>query len=405
LACLTGADSSEEAAVDFAFTHAQEELSSLSRQILADYATPDRLAELEQAGHGFDAALWAKLAEAGILAAALPEGVGGDGYGLAEQCSIMIEIGRTVARVPYLSSIVLGAGAIARFGTDEQVTRWAVPAAAGDLVLTAALAEPDGDDPRLPTVRAERSARGWRLRGTKTAIPAGEAAGVFVVPAATQDGSVVFCVERTDPGVTAELQLLTDGPGWVRLQLDGAEVGDDRLLGRPGSEIPDWLTARATVGICAMQLGITERALELTAEHARTRQQFGRPIGAFQAVAQRLADAYIDVEAIRLTLWQAAWRLETGLPCEEEIATAKFWAADGGHRVAHTAVHIHGGVGIDTSHPLHRYFTAAKQNEFALGGATAQLRRLGVALATGGHGSANTSRVPVTPRRGDADLR
>src|SRR5262249_49878756 len=122
--------SSEEAAVDFAFTHAQEELSSLSRQILADYATPDRLAELEQAGHGFDTALWAKLAGAGILAAALPEGAGGDGYGLAEQCSIMIEIGRTVARVPYLSSIVLGAGAIARFGTDEQVTRWAVPAGA-----------------------------------------------------------------------------------------------------------------------------------------------------------------------------------------------------------------------------------------------------------------------------------
>jgi acyl-CoA dehydrogenase len=206
---------------------------------------------------------------------------------------------------------------------------------------------------------------------------------MFLVPATTQDGSAVFCVERTDPGVTAEPQLLTGGPGSVRLQLDGAELGDDRLLGQPGPEIADWLTARATVGICATQLGVTERALELTAGHARTRQQFGRPIGAFQAVAQRLADAYIDVEAIRLTMWQAAWRLETGLPCEEEIATAKFWAADGGHRVAHTAVHIHGGVGIDTSHPLHRYFIAAKQNEFALGGATAQLRRLGAALATG----------------------
>jgi len=369
--------------VDFALTQAQEELSSLSRQILEDHATPERLAELEQAGQGFDATLWARLAKAGILAAALPERVGGDGYGLAEQCSILVEIGRTVARVPYLSSIVLGASAIARFGTDEQVTRWAVPACAGDLVLTAALAEPDGDDPRTPTASAERSTGGWRLRGTKTAVPADEAAGMFLVPAATQDGSAVFCVERTDPGVTAEPQFLTDGPGWVRLQLDGAEVGDDRLLGRPGSEIGDWLTARAMVGVCATQLGITERALELTAEHARTREQFGRPIGAFQAVAQRLADAYIDVEAIRLTMWQAAWRLGSGLPCDEEMATAKFWAADGGHRVAHTAVHIHGGVGIDTSHSLHRYFTAAKQNEFALGGATAQLRRLGAALATG----------------------
>ncbi len=205
---------------------------------------------------------------------------------------------------------------------------------------------------------------------------------MFLVPAATEDGTAVFCVERADPGVNAEPQRLTDGAGSARLDLDGAEVEDERLLGQPGSEVADWLAARAAVGICATQLGVTERALELTAEHARTRQQFGRPIGAFQAVAQRLADAYIDVEAIRLTMWQAAWRLESGLPGEEEVATAKFWAADGGHRVAHAAVHIHGGVGIDTAHSLHRYFTAAKQNEFALGGATAQLRRLGAALAS-----------------------
>jgi alkylation response protein AidB-like acyl-CoA dehydrogenase len=112
--------------------------------------------------------------------------------------------------------------------------------------------------------------------------------------------------------------------------------------------------------------------------------QFGKPIGGFQAVAQRLADAYIDTEAIRLTMWQAAWLLDEGLPCDSEVATAKFWAADAGHRVAHTAVHVHGGVGIDTDYPLHRYFVAAKHNEFALGGATTQLRRIGAALASSG---------------------
>jgi alkylation response protein AidB-like acyl-CoA dehydrogenase len=138
----------------------------------------------------------------------------------------------------------------------------------------------------------------------------------------------------------------------------------------------------AAVLMAFEQVGGADRALEMGRDYALDRIAFGRPIGAFQAVAQRLADAYIDVEAIRLTMWQAAWRLESGLPGEVEIATAKFWAADGGHRVAHTAVHIHGGVGIDTAHPLHRYFTAAKQNEFALGGATAQLRRLGAALAS-----------------------
>ena len=145
-----------------------------------------------------------------------------------------------------------------------------------------------------------------------------------------------------------------------------------------------YCSAHATVGLCALQYGVAARALELTSAYAQGRVQFGKPIGGFQAVAQRLADAYIDVEAIRLTMWQAAWLLAAGLPCDTEVATAKFWAADAGHRVAHTAVHAHGGVGIDLDYPLHRYFVAAKQNEFALGGATAQLRRIGAALASSG---------------------
>jgi 3-oxocholest-4-en-26-oyl-CoA dehydrogenase beta subunit len=156
------------------------------------------------------------------------------------------------------------------------------------------------------------------------------------------------------------------------------------VLGGPatGAEITSWLLSHGTVGLCALQLGVVARALELTSEHAKNRVQFGRPVGSFQAVTQRLADAYIDVEAVRLTMWQAAWRLATGLPAETEIATAKFWAADAGHRVAHTAVHVHGGIGIDTDYPLHRYFTAAKRAEFELGGATAQLLRIGAALAS-----------------------
>ena len=117
-----------------------------------------------------------------------------------------------------------------------------------------------------------------------------------------------------------------------------------------------------------------ERALELTAEYARTREQFDRPIGSFQAVSQRLADDYIDIKGLRLTLQQASWRLSEDLPADAEVATAAFWAAEAGHRVAHTTVHVHGGVGIDMDHPVHRYFITAKQTEFALGGATAALR-------------------------------
>ena len=149
-----------------------------------------------------------------------------------------------------------------------------------------------------------------------------------------------------------------------------------------GAEVADWLVARATVGLCAVQSGVIERALELTAEYAKSRVAFGRPIGSFQAVTQRLADAFVDVEAVRLTMWQAAWLLVLrALPAAAEVATAKFWAAEAGHRVAHTAVHVHGGMGIDVTYPVHRYFVAAKRHEFALGGATAQLRRIGDVLA------------------------
>jgi len=147
------------------------------------------------------------------------------------------------------------------------------------------------------------------------------------------------------------------------------------------SAVLAWLVNHGTLGRSAYQLGVLERALELTSTYAREREQFDRPIGSFQAVSSRLADGYIDVKALRLTLTQAAWRLSEDLPADVEVSTAAFWAADAGHRLAHTTVHVHGGVGIDTDHPVHRYFLAAKQTEFAVGSATGQLLRIGRELA------------------------
>jgi alkylation response protein AidB-like acyl-CoA dehydrogenase len=396
--------------VDFAATDAQQALSTLTRGILADRVTPERLREIEAKGDRFDRTLWTDLADAGVLAAALPRPAGGDGFGILEQCSVLIELGRAVAPVPYLSTIVTAASALARFGTSRQIERWAAQAAHGELVLTAALTDED-------TVHAERIADRWILTGSQTTVPAAPYADLILVPAfldtapnvgpdpdAVGGPSVrapagatpaaaeihratrrmaVFLVAPTDEGVTLEPQRVAGGEGAGWLELANVTLPDDRLLGSisAGAEIVEWLLAHATVGLCAMQLGVVERALEMTSEYARTRVQFGRAIGNFQAVAQRLADAYIDVEAIRLTMWQAAWRLSEGLSSQTEVSTAKFWAADAGHRVAHTAVHVHGGVGIDLDYPLHRYFLAAKHHEFALGSAVAHLRLLGAALA------------------------
>ncbi len=145
-----------------------------------------------------------------------------------------------------------------------------------------------------------------------------------------------------------------------------------------------WLEERAQVGLAALQLGIAEEALRRTAAYTSQRKQFGKPIGSFQGVSLRAADAYIDVEALRSTLWQAIWRLEEGLPATAQVAAAKWWACRGGQRVVHSAQHLHGGIGADLDYPIHRYFLWARQVELTLGGAAPQLARIGAQLATAG---------------------
>lgn len=297
--------------MDFTLTEAQRELAVLTRKILETSDSP-----------------WTDLVRSGVV----PEDP--EEFGVLEQCSVLIELGRAVALVPYLPTMV-ASSALARFGTPEQRS-WL------GSVLSVALT----DDPS----------------GAKTTVPFASKASAFLV---AQDDEVRI-VDAAEVEVV-EQQLVDSDAGLIDFTGKGSVV--------PGLS-PSWLRTRYTLGLCAFQLGVTERAVELTAEYARTRVQFDRPIGSFQAVAQRLADAYIDVAAIRLTLWQAAWRLSEGLDADAEVATAKFWAADAGHRVAHTAVHVHGGTGIDMSHDIHRYFTAAKRNEFELGGATTQLLNL-----------------------------
>ena len=394
--------------MDFLLNATDLELAALTRSILAGGRRSGAAAGGPAGAAGLDEGLWAGLAKAGVLSAGLPEPLDGADAGLLAQCAVLTEIGRALAPVPYLESIVLGAGAVARFGTPEQQRRWAGPAGRGELLLTAALAEPDGDDPAHPTTTATAApathppattpppapspattpppAGDWVLSGVKTMVGAAPEADWLLVPAATPDGSAVFLVGAGTPGVTVQRQQTTGGLSTGQLVLADVAVPADQVLGRgpDRQQAAAWLAAHGTVGLCAVQLGVLERALEMTAEYTQSRVQFGRPIGTFQAVRQRLADAYTDVEAVRLTMWQAAWQLAEGLPASTAIATAKFWAADAGHRVAHTAVHLHGGVGIDVSYPLHRYFTAAKRGEFALGGATTQLRHIGAALAQSG---------------------
>jgi hypothetical protein len=368
--------------MDFAFTEEQEALRELARKILTDRLTHERLKEVEKGPDWFDRTAWAALATASLLGVALPVDVGGSGLGLVELCLLLEEVGRAVAPVPVWPSLVLGGLPLAEYGTPAQRARWLPGVAGGETILTAALVETDADDPAAPATVAVRDAGGWRLSGAKTCVPAAHLAARVLLPARTEGGVGVFLLDPRAAGTELERQVTTAGAPQFRLALDGARVSDEDVVGDPagGAAIVEWLVDRARAGLCAMQAGVAARALEMTAQYTSTREQFDKPIATFQAVAQRAADAYIDVEAMRWTTWQAISRLAAGHPAAEETAIAKFWAADGGHRVTYAAQHLHGGIGLDLDYPVHRYYLWAKEIELTLGSATRQLVRLAAAL-------------------------
>lgn len=310
--------------MDFALDETQSALAELAREIFTEQATYDRLKQLEAGGQSFDRDLWQTLDRSGLL------GVGFDDGGLLEQCVVLIEQGRAVAPVPLWAHFV-GARAI---GSSEGL-------------VTVAFDDTDG--------------QGCGAVGFE------EATGLVAVA-----GGKVY---RLDPqNVDAERRETTAGFPEYDVRFDPSE-------GTPLSVDANDLRLHAVVALCALGVGVAERALELTAAYTSERKQFDRPLGSFQAVQQRAADAYIDVQAMRLTMWQAAWRLSEGLDADHAVKVAKFWAAEGGQRVVSSAQHLHGGLGADIDYPLHRYTLWAKWIELAFGSATPTLAAMGGALA------------------------
>ena len=369
--------------MDFSLSEEQTAVVEAAAKLFEGHLTDERRRSIEREGEGFDRELWAALAEANLLGLAVSEQHGGSGYGFGEVAVLLEEAGRAAAPVPLWATVVLGTLPVERFGSEALQSRLLPPTVAGDMVLTAALVEP-GTDAFHPTTTAAPAGGGaWTLQGSKTCVPAGTVADFILVPARLGEGIALFVVGRDSPGVTLTPLATTTGVPEAHVDLDGVAVGEDDLVGGvdDGSYVLHWLLLRATAGLCSLMAGTCQAALALTAKYAVTRKQFDRAIATFQAVGQRAADAYVDAEAVTLTSRQAMWRLASDLPAEEQVAIAKFWAADGGQRVVHAAQHIHGGVGVDRTYPLHRYFLAAKQLELTLGGATANLLQLGAIMA------------------------
>jgi 3-oxocholest-4-en-26-oyl-CoA dehydrogenase beta subunit len=371
--------------MDLELDENQRAIADLALQILRESLTRERLRAIEATDDRVGTDEWKRLADAGLLGVPLAEDVGGTGLGIVEACLVLEQIGRTVAPLPYLATVVGAAMPIDAFGSPAQRQRILPRVCDGSLLLGVTLLE-DGNElaTLLPKTSAQRDGSGWRLDGQKRLVPAAHVADLLLVPARTADGACgVFLVDPRAPGVTLERGDSTTFEPLSTVRLASVRVTADDVLrdAHAGMEIVTWIVRRVTAGLCAIQAGVCAEALRLTAAHVSEREQFGQKIATFQAVAQRAADAYIDTEAVALTARQAAWRLGAGLDADEALDTAKFWAAEGGFRVAHAAQHLHGGIGVDTEYPLFRYFRRTRQIELTLGGAALHLVQLGDRIA------------------------
>lgn len=366
--------------LDFALSEQQEDLRGLAKQILEKELTAERIKEIERAD-GFARATWSAFAAAGLLGVAVPEAHGGLGLGFLDLCVVLEEVGRAVAPIPAVTTLTT-ALAVDHFGGVDLAGRLLPGVTDGSVVLTSALEEFDAPA-SAPAVRAAAASEGYVLDGVKTGVAYAVHADAILVSARATDGIVLAFVSRDASGVTLEDQISENLQPQSLLTLENVAVAPSDVLiaGAAGAAALDWLIARTTVALCAVATGVAEAALRITAEYTTTRKQFDRAIGTFQAVGQRLADAYIDRQAIELTMLQAASHLDEGREVPAEVYTAKYWASEGGSRIGHAALHVHGGVGIDVDYPIHRYFLWAKQIEFTLGAATPSLVALGRHLA------------------------
>ncbi|MBK7951751.1 MAG: acyl-CoA/acyl-ACP dehydrogenase [Deltaproteobacteria bacterium] len=372
--------------MNFKFTEEEEITKELAAQILGGNTSFDRLRQVERdaAGPGFDRELWQKLAESNLIGLSVSEGLGGQGFSFLALCLLFEEAGRTLAPIPLLESVVLSLMPIEKFGSDSLKKGLVPKVVSGEVVLTAAFAEL-GDPPlaRKARTRASRTAEGFELTGQKLCVPYASGATKILVSASGDAGLGLFLVSPNAKGVTLAAQKTTAHERQFLLSLDRVVVTGDDVVALPGrgEEILDWLTPRASTALAALGVGAAAEGLRQTAEYTSTRKQFGREIGSFQGVSLRAADAYIDVEAMRSTMWQAAWRIDNGDDAAKAAAVAKWWACMGGHRVSHTCQHLHGGIGADVDYPIHRFFLRLKHVAMTLGGANEQLALLGGLMA------------------------
>lgn len=305
---------------------------------------------------------WRALGQAGLLSLAAPARLGGEGLGAPEVGALLAEVGRRALPLPALPTL-MAALPVARWGTGDQQDDLLSTIDTGDRVLTAALREPS--DP-MPIAPATRATTDLAVTGTKIGVWYAERAYRILVPVTRSTGGTgVVLIDPAGPGVCLRRTPSSSGLPEYTVQLDNAPAGD-----LPGCAAAD-LYGYAVAGACAMGDGLLAGALDLTTAHVGTREQFGRPLATFQAVAQQIADVYIASRTAHLTALAAGWR-----PQSTDADVAAYWFTSTAPAAMRTCHHLHGGLGLDVSYPLHRYSAQIRDLVRFLGGTEHCLERL-----------------------------
>ena len=357
--------------MNFDFDEDQQELRGTVRRFLEHSSAEADVRRLMATEQGYDRAVWERMAgELGLHGLAIPEEYGGAGFSFTELGVVLEEMGRALLCAPFFASVVLAAELLKAID-DEQARKDYLPGiASGDTIATVALTEDDGQwAPSSVTVRAVRDGGTWRLTGTKTYVPDGLSAGLILVVARTEDGIGVFAVEGSADGLTRQaLPTLDQTRKQAGLRFAAAPA---RLLGDPadGWAAVERMLQVAAVGLAAEQAGGAQRALEMAVEYAKLREQFGRPIGSFQAIKHKCASMLVTVESMKSSAYYGLWAVSSGsdeLPLVASVAKA--FCSDGYTVVTAENIQVHGGIGFTWEHPAHLYLKRARSSRVLLGG-------------------------------------
>jgi alkylation response protein AidB-like acyl-CoA dehydrogenase len=366
--------------MDFGFSEEQDMLRSSARDFLAKEAPMTYVRRMMEDERGYTEAVWRKMAELGWMGLILPEAYGGSGLDFVDMVVVLEEMGRVVLPGPFFSTVILGGVALLEGGSDAQKQAWLPKIADGSVKATLAHLEPSGRwDADGIALTATQGGEGWTLEGTKLFVPDANVADVFVVAARAPgtsgtDGVSLFLVDAKAAGVGVTMLKTMDQTRKLgEVTLRGVKVGKDALLGPAGGgwRILERVVDRGKVGLAAEMCGGAQKVLEMSVEYAKVREQFGKPIGSFQAIQHKCANMLVEVESSKSITYYAAWAVANDVPeAPLAAAMAKAYTSDAYRHTAGEGIQIHGGIGFTWEHDMHIYFKRAKSSEVTFGDAT-----------------------------------